>query len=225
MKDRKGFTLAELVLSVLIFSFIAASLATIVSTTNRHVFQNYRKNIIKTNVLLAMKRIQNNLAVATRVDLPLPGTAGNVLAFAVNIDQGRTPPSYPGCYPIIAGPPASWHYFCLASGNLYYHTGTLNTNGMSACGNPAALTWGTGGYGVAGGCGTGGELLISNVIPMLTGTTLFSRHPSDNVLEADVVRVKLRSQWVAGAPGVGLGGSQRDVDFRLDTALKFNISK
>lgn len=222
MKDRKGFTLAELVLSVFIFSFIAASLATIVSTTNRHMFQNYRKNIVKTNVLLAMKRIQNNLAVATRLDAPLPGTAGNVLAFAVNIDQGRAAPTYPGCYPIIAGPPASWHYFCLAGGNLYYHTGTLNTNGMTPCGNPAASTWGTGGYTVAGGCASG-QLLISNVIPMLTGTTLFSRHTSDNVSEADVVRVKLRSQWLA--TGAGLGGSQRDVDFRLDTALKFNISK
>mgnify|MGYP001568743756 CR=1 FL=1 len=76
-----------------------------------------------------------------------------------------------------------------------------------------------------GGCGAGEEPLMSNVIPMLTGTTLFSRHAGDNVLEADVVRVKLRSQWIAGGPGVGLGGSQRDVDFRLDTALKFNISK
>jgi len=66
MKEREGFTLAELVLSVFIFSFIAASLATIVSTTNRHMFQNYRKNIIKTNILISLRSIQNNLSVATR---------------------------------------------------------------------------------------------------------------------------------------------------------------
>jgi len=226
MNNRKGFTLAELVLSVFIFSFIAASLATIVATTNRHVFQNYRKNIIKTNVLLSMKKIQNNLSVATRVDAPRPGTSGNALAFAVNIDQGRAGPYYPGCYPIIAGPRASWHYFCLANGNLYYYTGTMNTNGLSPCGNPANTTnWDTRGYSAAAGCGPGGELLMSNVIPMLSGTTLFSRSTTDGVAEGDTVRVKLRSQWVAGAPGVGLGNTQRDVDFMLDSVVKFNISK
>ena len=87
MKNRAGFTLAELILSVFIFSFIAASLATIVSTTNRHMFQNYRRNVLKTNVLLSMRRVQNNLSVATRIDLPLAGARNTSLAFAVNVDQ------------------------------------------------------------------------------------------------------------------------------------------
>ncbi len=221
MKEREGFTLAELVLSVFIFSFIAASLATIVATTNRHVFQNYRKNIIKTNTLLAMKKIQNNLSMATRVDLPAAVNAGNVLAFAVNVDQVS------GCYPITSAAPASWHYFCrdttvttdCPSGScLYYFTGTFVGAAATACGTAAPATWAPA-YATPGGC-VNGTLLMGNVVPMLTGSTLFSRLSNDGVREVDIVRVRLRSQWIAP-----LGTKQRDVDFNLDTSVKFNIAK
>ncbi len=219
MKEREGFTLAELVLSVFIFSFIAASLATIVATTNRHVFQNYRKNIVKTNVLLAMKKVQNTLSTATRVDLPLPGTAGNVLAFAVNVDKAL--PDGSGCYPITIAAPASWHYFCLQNGSLYYFTGNIAYNNATACGTPGAFPWAAA-YAAPGGC-SAGEKLVENVVPMLAGTTVFSRHSNDNVREVDIVRVLLRSRWIAA--NAGLGKNQRDVDFRLDTSVRFNCAK
>lgn len=230
MKIREGFTLAELVLSVFIFSFMAASLATIVSTTNRHMFQNYRTNIIKTNVLISMKSIQNNLSVATRVDLPTRnGSAtdsGTVLAFATNVDQNT------GCYPVYAAaPPPAWHYFCLAGSSLYYHTGPVN-GGVTACGNPAPTIW-CGNSPIAGNCypacgpNNGGTLLMESVLPSLPGGALFSRRATDGVNEVDTVRVWLRSQWIAAAPvtaGANFRASQRDVDTTLDTVVRFNRS-
>lgn len=225
MKEREGFTLAELVLSVFIFSFIAASLATIVSTTNRHMFQNYRTNIIKTNVLISMKAIQNKLSVATRVDLPAAGAVDTRLAFATNVDQNT------GCYPVYAAAPApAWHYFCLANSRLYYYTGPVN-GGVNACGTPAPTIWClnnpavNGCYTVPACGGGGGTLLMENVLPSLPGGALFSRRPADGVNEVDTVRVWLRSQWIPSAPGRGLGAAQRDVDTTLDSVIRFNRSQ
>lgn len=219
MKKRDGFTLAELILSIFIFSFIAASLATIVSTTNRHMFQNYRKNIIKTNVLLSMKAIQKNLATATRVDLPAAASAGTTLAFAQNVDQNT------GCYPVTTAAPASWHYFCLSGGKLYYHWGTI-TGSAGACGSAAPSIWNTGTGYAPGACAStnaNGVMLMDNVWPTLPGGALFSRTAGDGVNEVDTVRVLLRSRWVAA--GAGMGASQRDVDATLDSVIRFNRTK
>lgn len=234
MKNRDGFTLAELVLSIFIFSFIAASLATIVSTTNRHMFQNYRKNILKTNALLSMKAIQKNLSVATRVDFPTRNNSANdsgkVLAFATNVDQTS------GCYPIVAGVQPAWHYFChytqvnqsCQSGScLFYHTDRINGGGV-ACGNPGAATWNA--VYPVGVCGPGGAgapmLLMDNVsftAPALPAGALFSRKLSDGVTSVDTVRVVLRSEW--SASGAGMGSSQRNVDITYDTVVRFNRSQ
>ena len=219
MKEREGFTLAELVLSVFIFSFIAASLATIVSTTNRHMFQNYRKNIIKTNILISLRSIQNNLSVATRVDSPTMGNRGTVLAFARNVDQNT------GCYPIITGVPATWHYYCLAGTSLYYHSGNIGTGGATPCGNPSPSIWNPGtGYAIAS-CASGTLLMehSSALAPALPGGALFSRASLDGINSVDTVRVLLHSNW--SAAGRGFSASQRDVDSSLDSVIKFNRSQ
>ena len=121
MTQRNGFTLAELVIASLIFGFMITSLATIYSTANKHMFQQYRQNTIKSGASVAMKAIVSKLTAATRIDCPcLPSpapcpagcsgvTAGNILAFAVNVDQNS------GCFPIstLATAPftPSWHRF------------------------------------------------------------------------------------------------------------------
>ncbi len=229
MKKRQGFTLAELVLAVFIFAYMSASLATIYGTANRHMFQNYRKNVIKTNVLLSMKTIQNNLSVATRIDLPAPGAQGDVLAFATNVDN------LTGCYPVnqtsaSANPPnlPAWHYFCLASDpatpgfrSLYYHTGNLP--GGTACGSPAATIWCSNNP-VANGCyavpvcgSSGGTItkLMQYASPL---TTFYSRRPAEEINEANTVRVTLRSYW----PAPAFGSGQRSVDFSLDNVIMVN---
>lgn len=224
MKQRSAFTLVELILAVFIFSYMSASLATIYATTNRHMFQNYRRNTIKTGVLVAMRAIQNNLSVATRIDSPADGGWGNVLAFATNVDQASA------CFPVNAAEPAAWHYFCLAndplipgSRSLYYHTANLPAG--TPCGSAAPSTW-SGVYPVPScGANLGGQtitLLMQHVSPSpAMGSVLFSRRPADtgsNSLGA--VRVNLRSFW--SAAGRGFGSAARDVDFSLNTVISVN---
>ncbi|OGR51018.1 MAG: hypothetical protein A2049_03955 [Elusimicrobia bacterium GWA2_62_23] len=213
MKKRSGFTLAELVLAVMIFGFMATSLATIYSTSNRHMFQNYRANIVKTNVGIAMKAVQNNLAIATRIDVPAYGAAGNILAFATNVDQMT------GCYPVGPGT-ASWHYFCVAPdvslpgvNSLYYHTNTIA--GGTGCGVSSPSTWG-GPYPAY--CGYGGGGTVTMLMQAVPNTpSFFSRAAVDGINERNVVRVRLRSLWSASQRG--FGKSQRDIDFMLDSAV------
>jgi prepilin-type N-terminal cleavage/methylation domain-containing protein len=210
MKQRRAFTLVELIISVFIFSYIAASLSTIYSTTNRHMFQNYRRNVIKTDVLVSMRTIQ------------APGTQNNVLAFAFNVDQNSS------CYPVNVALPASWHYFCRAadpvipgSWNLYHHTADLPAG--TPCGNPAATVW-NGVYPVPNcGANIGGQtvtMLMRHVAPP-TGF-IFSRRPVDGVDAAGSVRITLRAFW--SAAGRGFGSSQRDIDFSLDSVVTVNRS-
>lgn len=218
MKKRPGFTLAELVLAVMIFGFMATSLATIYSTSNRHMFQNYRSNIVKTNVGISMKAIQNTLSIATRIDVPAYGAAGNILAFATNVDQMT------GCFPVGPGT-ANWHYFCVAPdvidpaiNSLYYHTGTIA--GGTGCGVASPSTW-AGPYPAFCGYGGGGTVTmlmqITTAARQSSFVPFFSRAPADGVNERNVVRVRLRSLW--SASDRRLGKSQRDIDFMLDSAV------
>ena len=134
---RKGFTLMELVLATLMFGFMMMSLASIYSTANRHMFQSYRQNIIKSNASTAMKTITVRLSEANRVDAPIEGFSGNFLRFAVNVDQTS------GCYPVNPAITPTWHYFCYipkAGANctpadclLYYHTANYTGPGGGGC--------------------------------------------------------------------------------------------
>ena len=54
---KKGFTLIELLIAILLFGFMAMSLATIYSTANKHMFQQYRHNAVKSAASVAMKDI------------------------------------------------------------------------------------------------------------------------------------------------------------------------
>lgn len=236
MKQRRAFTLVELILAVFIFSYMSASLATIYATTNRHMFQNYRKNVIKTGVLVSMRAIQNNLSLATRIDAPLDNNWGNVLAFATNVDQ------LSGCYPVnqdsvngnsalnIPANPPAWHYFCVANDpmipgtrSLYYHTANLPPG--TPCGSPGASVW-NGVYPVPScGASLGGQrvtLLMQHVSPSpaMSGF-LFSRRSADTGTNAlGAVRVNLRSFW--DSAGRGFGSAARNVDFSLDTVITVN---
>ena len=245
MKTRPGFTLAELLLAVIIFSFMMTSLATIYSTANRNMFQNYRANIVKTNVGIAMRAIQNTLVGATRLDTPIYGASGNILAFATNVDQNT------GCYPVntdasssrliqgvylsAASPPA-WHYFCVAQDAttpgvtaLYYHTGLIPLGPPgTGCDSATPAIWdrnGANGYPAFCGFEGGGTVTLlmqikDNSAPVVI-PPLFSRSNADNVYEKDLVLVRLRSYWSASSRG--FGKSQRDVDFSLASAVKASI--
>lgn len=223
MTYRKGFTMAELILALFIFGFMSMSLATIYATANRHMFQNYRRNILKTNADFAMKVIHNTLSTATRLDFPAYGAAGNALAFASNVDQLN------GCYRISTADPAAWHYFCVAPdaanpgvNNLYYHTGVIN-GGNAGCMTAAPAIWNPA-YPNFCGFGGGGTvtLLMQYVVPPDPPRSqfTFSRAALDGVREVPSVRVTLRSFWVAA--NRGFGSNQRDIDFTLDSLITVN---
>jgi prepilin-type N-terminal cleavage/methylation domain-containing protein len=94
LSNKKGFTLAELLTVVVIFSIIALTLVILWSTSYRYMSTSYKGDRIKGNMLIALRRIQADLDQATRVDYPNTGTPqGSVLAGATNIDRD-------GCYPI-----------------------------------------------------------------------------------------------------------------------------
>ncbi|MBI4802686.1 MAG: prepilin-type N-terminal cleavage/methylation domain-containing protein [Elusimicrobia bacterium] len=242
MTDRKGFTLAELLIAVLIFGFMISSLATIYSTANKHMFQQYRTNTIKSGAAVAMKDIVNNLMAANRIDCPCsssspcpagcPGTAANTLAFAVNVDQNS------GCYPIstLATAPftPSWHYFCLSGRTLYHHTGTLagGTGCPSAVGCTSPTCFTEASYPAFCGPGGGGTTVtqLSNMITLdpLIGA-LFTRMGAvnHNVYEQDQVKIVLRVFWDPAnmvTAGYNLTTSGRIIDTTLTSDVKINRS-
>ena len=193
-KDRAGFTLAELMISVLIFSMMMTALVTIYGTINKHMFQSYRQNIVKNNLSIAVKAIQIRLMTATRVDIPAFNARGNVLAFVTNVDKQS------GCSPINSAIANKWHYFCKSNtGGLYYHTGTVPFDtGGCPCASDDVNMW-TGSYPM-GVCGPGGggsvtELLVDAPTPLMGA--LFSRRfnesTKEKINEEDQVQISLRS--------------------------------
>ncbi|MGD9641550.1 MAG: type II secretion system protein J [Elusimicrobiales bacterium] len=231
MKNSRGFTLVELMVAIFIFSFMAASMATIYSTAHRHMLQNYRGNTVKTTMLLGMRAIQNNLSAATRIDAPAFGAQGNVLDFATNVDR------LTGCYPVNLAAAAvsrpAWHHFCLGNDTampgtqaLFYHTANLPVSNIP-CGQPGSPVW-NGVYPVPlGSCGAnmGGQTVVklSQYVAPLPGQMIFSRRPAERINDSATVRVRLRSFWDASARG--MGASQRDVDFSLDTVIAASVSR
>ncbi|OGR41395.1 MAG: hypothetical protein A2X35_10315 [Elusimicrobia bacterium GWA2_61_42] len=226
-KYRRAFTLAELLIATIIFGFMMTSMAGIYSTANKHMFQNYRQNTIKSSALVAMKTITSRLQEANRIDVPAPNASGNTLAFAINVDQLN------GCYRINSQVVPTWHYVCLAPainiacpyGNcLYYHTGDIAGGG----GCPAGPFWSVGSYPV-GACGqaVAGQTvtqLSAHVIPV---TSLFSRTAAD-VAGKPVVKVRMRVFW---DPATNFTPGTRDfrtagqrVDATLITAVRLNVS-
>jgi len=228
---RKGFTLIEFLIAILLFGFMAMSLATIYSTAHKHMFQNYRQNTVKANASVAMKTITSRLQQGNRIDLPLPGESGNILAFAVNVDQVS------GCYPVNPDTPSmtAWHYFCYLPGVtaqcplgncLFYHTGPI----AGGAGCPSGTVWNTAnGYPVAGNCGRitrPGEavpLLLSSFVS--PAPSLFSRpNGGAGTLGNSVVNINLRvywDPWAQAVPGVkDFRSTARLIDVTLNTNVR-----
>ena len=232
MEKRRAFTLVELMVAIFIFSFMAASMATIYSTAHRHMLQNYRGNAVKSTLLLGMRAIQNNLSAATRLDSPAFGAQGNVLDFATNVDR------LTGCYPVNLAAAAvtrpAWHHFCLGNDTalpgtqaLFYHTANLPVSNIPF-GQAGSPVW-NGVYPVPpGSCGLnmGGQTVLKlsqHVVPPLPGQSIFSRRSAERINDSATVRVRLRSFWDASARG--MAASQRDVDFSLDTVIAASVSR
>lgn len=228
-RARPGFTLAEMILALFIFSFMSASLATIYATANRHMFQNYRRNTIKTNADFAMHTIQHVLSQATRIDQPAYTKSGNRLSVADNVDQ------LTGCYPVKSGVAANWHVFCTAADSqdgtvtdLYYHTGQITAGGGNPCGSVSPSYWTANSYpvpacGVSGGGGQTVTILMQYVAtPGNRSGAIFSREQQDGVDQRDAVAVNLRSFWQASVRHFGAKQRQQDIDFSLSSLVQLS---
>ncbi|KAF0126584.1 MAG: hypothetical protein FD189_922 [Elusimicrobia bacterium] len=211
---RPGFSLTEMMVGVMISGMVLASLAAIHATSSTHLFQNYRQNKVKNEASIAMKTVMNRLSGVTRIQRPSPGTAENVLFIAENVDHFPT-----GCYPIRAGQPVRWHFFChyttlnayCRSGScLMYHTGTVAGGaGCPSAVNAPALPF-------PAFCGPGGGGAVTRLMDHLdvSGGAVFSRRAADGIYERSSVRARLHLRWT---PSVSLSRTARTIDSVLES--------
>jgi len=210
---KKGFTLIELMVSLVIFSFMVVTLATVYATANRFFFQQYREDMWKSRLTLSMKFIKNKLSAATEIERPANGAETNDLAFYTNfvkMPPGST--TYPGqgCAPTL-GVSSQWHYFCVSANTLYYYTGNLG--GVVQCPNQSAVA----NWIAAISCGvTGGYVVLSNNIYIPSNRATFFGRAS---LPSNTVRVSLRMLWQASG---GFSSIARNIDTSDETYIVVN---
>lgn len=230
MKKKQAFTLIEMMVALIIFSFMLMSMSSIYITAEKHMFQNYRSDRMRTSLTAAMKFLKTTMAQASRIDSPAFGNNSNILAFASNVDPA-------GCYPIDGVAANSrWHYFCMANCPagyigitpgystpqcLYYHTKAISGGG--GCPNGAAWDPNSS-YPITCGIQTRGAgesvvLLAPFIAKPQNSPNLFSRLTSVTP-ERNTVRAALRLWWT---PSVSLQNVSRPVDITMETYLTANM--
>ncbi|PIU19610.1 MAG: hypothetical protein COT18_06595 [Elusimicrobia bacterium CG08_land_8_20_14_0_20_59_10] len=212
MKTRNAFTLVELMVALMLFGFMSAAMASIYATANRHLFQDYRGNMVKGNVTVAMRAIGNVMAQATSIDAPGTNAKGNILTVASNVDQ------LTGCYPLKSGLPVTLYKFCASGSDFYYGFKTF----WPAAGCVSPLSGCCGALAYPSGCGSGGGATWIKLLPGSLDTTsnIFSRKAAEKVNDLMSVRVGLTGKWT---PPGNLATLQRTVTFTLDST--FSVSR
>lgn len=127
---RRGYTLVEILVALVIFSFMALTLSGVFATANRFFHHQYREDILKTRFVTAMKYIQNKLMVSNEIISPTYGSASNNITFLTNATLNPSN-SNQVCRPYPQAP-TTWHHFCItpcSSENcLYYHSQTISVS-------------------------------------------------------------------------------------------------
>lgn len=225
MKKRYAFTLVEVLVATMIFTFVSLSMMSVYFAANRHVLQNYRADKLKADLATAMRAITTVAAQATRIDSPAANAETNDLILATNIESGATP-----CYPMVtstndaAAPTPTWYRFCWKqyvaprdtnNGDLYFHYGTIT--GSVACPNSTGAGFTNPGSGFTCGSGNNAMLLATEVTRT---TNLFSRkiHTATDakptrLMNNSTVRVYLNSKWNTGGT---FNATQNPVDYTLE---------
>ena len=214
MKRHSAFTLVELIVATMIFSFMSLSMLSIYYAANKHVFQNYRSDKVKADLSTAMRAVGSVLAQSTRIDSPAKYSSGNVLLTAANVESGSSP-----CYPMVSSsfdssaPAPTWHMFCVTGGNLYYYSGNISYSSANACPNPTVTSFSNPGAGVV--CGSTGNnmmLLASNIT---TAQNIFSREITSvtRLTNPSTVRVFLNTKWNTNR---SVNATQNPVDHTLE---------
>lgn len=113
-RDRRGFTLVEVIIAVLLGSMIIMALASIFGTAFRSQSAEFSREINVDSVLASYRSIVGSVENATRVVLPAIGGQSNVLRGCTNFSVSAN-------QRIVAANPIRWFNFCVdATGNMWY---------------------------------------------------------------------------------------------------------
>lgn len=174
MKKRDAFSLMEVLVATMIFSFVALSMISVYYAANRNVLQNFRSDKLKADVAISMRAIGNVMSQATRIETPGNGSSGNTLLVLSNVESGSNPccPMVPESY---GAPAPQWHKFCVDSNkNLWYYNGPV-----TSCGNCPNLTnYSIVRTGLSSNCGSAAGSNVTRILlatNIQTYTPVFSR--------------------------------------------------
>ncbi|MCX5783579.1 MAG: prepilin-type N-terminal cleavage/methylation domain-containing protein [Elusimicrobia bacterium] len=133
MKNKKGFTLIEMLVAVMIFSMAIISLGLFWLQAYRYSLQTSKSHYLKNNLVIAMRYIQNDVSASSRIDLPSDLNPSTQLKGAINVDK------LGGCKSNTSLA-ASWFYYCYDSGAgaIYRYWG--NVTGIAGCMDRGAYT-------------------------------------------------------------------------------------
>ncbi len=124
---KKGYSLVEVLVALVIFSFMALALSGVFATANRFFSHQYREDVLKTRFIVAMKYIQNRMMTANEILSPPPGGVSNYyITFLTNVSLNPAN-SNQICRP-VSTLPSMWHYICLNGNTLFYHSGNFTIN-------------------------------------------------------------------------------------------------
>lgn len=208
LKKNRGFTLAELLMAILIFGMIVTGLAAIYGTSHRHLLNNYRQNVLKDDLSLALKQVLQDTSSATRIDLPGFGSKVNTLLGAVNIAPD-------GFYPIYDNVQPTWFYYCLSDimqdcerpKCLWRHDGVWTGSLPTQWGPPA----------VSCGSGNNARRLLQDVVDD-PSEKLFKRSGESNTMDITIKIQRLP------APTEKTYYASRPIVAAASTTVTLNIS-
>lgn len=173
MKQRSAFTLMEVLVATMIFSFVGLSMMSVYFAANRNVLQNFRSDKLKSDLSTSMHAMSVVLAQATRVVTPTEGSSGYDLLVMTNVESGTSNPCCPMVPTSYGAPAPMWYRFCVdtTAKKLWYYSGTVST--CNGC--PNLTNYAISAAGSTQSCGSPGYnrmLLASNLV---TTVPTFSR--------------------------------------------------
>jgi prepilin-type N-terminal cleavage/methylation domain-containing protein len=203
MRQRQaGFTLVELLVAVAIFAMVVAGLSVIYSTAFMQGTGLLTDTRMKGSSAVAMRAIQNELAQATRLQLPAPGTSDNHLRGWTNMSPDGDPPVRPDMNGDSAD--THWFHFCIQDQNM---AGCGTAQNPVSCifyyRGPDGAAWMSSGNINDANCGT----LVDGVEPDLLASSIvgvapaaegyFTRTSNSGVSEGNQVRVGFQMRQFA----------------------------
>lgn len=177
LKSAAGFTLAEVLVALLISAIVAAGLAGVWLTANRYMVKSFRMHIMKSTADLVKQQMQTDFDESSRVDFPYSGSDWSTTRWVGMVQDVDRDGCFPMGYPIPSSAfEAKWKTYCLkyisaASGyTLYRHEGTKNYSTLSQPGCPTGntgLNWQPSHYPAQSGtCGSGNNAqeMLTNIM-------------------------------------------------------------